>query len=148
MATDQYPNRNVNMPMRQDRVDAARSRQNVPASPGGEFPPADGRGSLREVRKGTWIDDRVHIIGRNASPSKDSPPEWGEGRAVPASYDPLKVYQVELGSPAIFCGRTLSPGKQYQMVGDACTEISASIIDAVELGDIPVSPDAAPSGAR
>jgi hypothetical protein len=152
MATDQYPHRNVNMPMRQDRVDAARARlgANVPTQPSGSFPPQDGKGSKREIRPGMWFDDRVHVLGRDASPSKDTPPEWErkDSRAVPSSYDPLKVYQVSLGSPAEFCGRTLSPGKTYQMTGDTCTAISASIIDAVELGDIPTSPDASPSGAR
>jgi len=149
MATDQYPHRNVTMPMREDRVAAMRARQNaVIPQGGGEFTPADGKGSRREIRPGHWIDDRVHIVDRNALPSKDSPPEWRAGRNVPASYDPLKVYQVELGATAMFCGRALAPGKSYKMVGEACTEISASIVDAVELGDIPVDPDAAPSGAR
>jgi hypothetical protein len=151
MATDQYPHRNINMPMRQDRVDAARARTNIaPNPPSGEFPPQDGKGSKRQIRPGLWFDDRVHVIGRDASPSKDTPPVWDkkDSRAVPASYDPLKVYEVSLGKPALYCGRTLSPGKTYQMVGDACTEISASIVDAVELGDTPVSPDATPSGAR
>ena len=31
------------------------------------------------------------------------------------------------------------------MAGYACTEITAVIVDAVEIGDIPVDPDAQPS---
>jgi len=149
MSTDKHPNQNVNMPMAQSRVDAARARltpaRAVPTYEGGG---RDGKGSRREIRPGEFVDDRRIVIGGPSSPSKDSPPDVREGRNVPASYDPLKVYKVVLGLPAVFAGRTLSPGKSYQMRGDACTEVSASIIDAVELGDIPADPDVAPSGAR
>ena len=87
--------------------------------------------------------------GQNAMPSEDSPPEWPETRATPpASYDPAKVYQIKLGKSATHAGRMLSPGKAYQMVGAACTEVSAAIIDAVELGDVPADPDIAPSAAK
>jgi len=146
MATDKYPNQNVTMPMSQARVDAARARL-TPARPGiPKQPPSNGNGSRREVRPGEWFDDRRIHIGGPSSPSKDSPPDGkAEGRAVPASYDPLKVYSVTLGKPVVFSGRMLSPAKQYQMVGAACTEITACIIDAVEIGDIPVDPNATPS---
>jgi len=147
MATDKYPNQNVNMPMTKGRVEAARARLTPPRVVAGETG-RNGNGSLREVRAGEFVDDRRIEIGGPASPSKDSPPDVRTGRSVPASYDPLKAYQVVLGMTAVFAGRTLSPGKTYQMTGDTCTEVSASIIDAVELGAVPVNPDATPSGAR
>jgi hypothetical protein len=137
------------MPMTQGRVDAARARLDPgrPATP--KYRSANGKGSRRETRPGEWFDDRHIEIGGPSSPSEDSPPEGkAEGRAVPASYDPLKVYSVTLGKPVVFSGRMLSPAKQYQMVGDACTEITANIVDAVEIGDIPADPDAQPSSAK
>lgn len=147
MATDKYPQQNVNMPMKQSALDAARARLDpgrVIASPPAAS--AHGKGSRREVRPGEWIDDRVINIDGPSSPSKDSPPELGKsGKAVPASYDPVKAYQVQLGKAVVFAGRMLSPAKTYRMTGEACTEISASIIDAVELGDVPVDPDSPPS---
>jgi hypothetical protein len=155
MATFKYPHRNVNMPMDPDALAAARSRfdpgtTGLQPMPSG---PADGKGSRREVRKGEWIDDRVINIGGPSSPSKDSPPELPERRDVPpATYDPLKAYAVVLGKPATFAGRVLSPAKSYTMTGDTCTEITTNhpgaIIDVVEMGDIPVHPDATPSAAK
>jgi len=148
MATDKHPNQNVNMPMSQGRVDAARAKLSPPRAGAPKPAPSNGNGSRREMRPGEWFDDRRIVIGGPSSPSKDSPPDGkAEGRAVPASYDPLKVYQVTLGKPVVFAGRMLAPGKTFQVVGAACTEITASIIDAVEIGDIPVDPDATPSVA-
>lgn len=147
MATDKYPQQNVTMPMSQDRIDAARARLDpgVPATPKRG---SSGNGSRRETRPGEWFDDRRIEIGGPSSPSADSPPEHKEGRAVPASYEPGKAYSVTLGKPVMFAGRMLTPGKSYTMAGYACTEISAAVIDAVELGDIPVDPDAQPSAAK
>jgi len=147
MATDKFPNRNVNMPMDEGAVAAARERL-APARSFSAPPPAaaNGKGSRREVRAGEWIDDRRIEIGGPSSPSEDSPPELpGTKGTPPASYDPLKVYQIQLGKPAMHAGRTLSPGKLYMMVGTACTAISGSVLDAVEMGDVPVDPDAQPS---
>lgn len=150
MATEKYPNQNVNMPMKQSAVDAARAR----LDPGRQEPtyesaPSNGKGSRRETRPGEWIDDRVIKTGGQASPSKDSPPDLSQGRGTPpATYDPAKFYQITLGKPIMFAGRMLSPAKVYQMTGDACTEISGAVIDAVELGDIPTNPDVAPSSAQ
>jgi hypothetical protein len=149
MATDKFPQQNVNMPMSQARVDAARARLTPPRAGAPKPAPSNGNGSRREVRPGEWFDDRRIEIGGPSSKSKDSPPDGkAEGRAVPASYDPLKVYQVTLGKPVVFAGRMLAPGKMYQMVGAACAEITACIIDAVEIGDVPVDPDATPSVAK
>ncbi len=148
MATDKHPNQNVNMPMSQDRVDAARARLAPPRAPAPKALP-NGNGSRREVRPGEWIDDRRIQIGGPSSPSKDTPPELGKSeREVPASYDPLKVYHVRLGKPVVFAGRMLNPGRSYQMVGSACTEVTASIVDAVEIGDIPADPSASPSAVK
>jgi len=154
MATEEYPNKNVNMPMRQSAVDKARAS----LDPGRVVPPsgnqvsANGKGSKREVRKGEWFDDRVIDIGGPSSPSNDSPPEiefkTRSGKAVPSSFDPTKVYSVILGKPAMFAGRALAPAKEYMMAGYACTEITASIADAMEVGDIPVDPDVTPSVAK
>ena len=147
MATDRYPNRNVNMPLDQRAVDAARARL-TPAMPGPQqLVPFDGKGSRREVRKGEWIDDRVINIGGPASPSEDSPPEFKKsGRALP-TFTAGKAYQVTLGAPCIFAGRVLSPAKSYQMTGETCLDpnVQPCIVDAVELGDTPVDPDVAPS---
>ena len=148
MATDRFPNQNVNMPHDPKAVQAARDRLVVGQGLPDQLPsqPANGKGSKREVRKGEWIDDRVINIGGPSSPSEDSPPELPSGRATPpATYDVTKVYQITLGKPAVFAGRMLSPAKLYQMTGEACTTISASIIDAVEVGVIPQDPDATPS---
>lgn len=148
MATDKYPNQNVVMPMSKARLDAARAR----LDPGRAFAPlptgpADGKGSRREIRQGEWIDDRKIDIGGPSSPSSDSPPELQKksGKAVPASFDPLKVYSVTINKPVLFAGRMLTPGKSYIMAGYVCTEVKPSIIEAVELGDVPVDPDSPPS---
>lgn len=151
MATDQYPQRNVNMPMDEAAVAAARARLN-PGVPQGPMPiaPQDGKGSRREVRKGEWVDDRVIVIGGPASPSKDSPPEPEVGgRALP-TFTAGKAYQVTLGKACTFAGRVLAPAKSYQMTGETCLdpEVQPCIIDAVELGDTPVDPDIAPSSAK
>jgi len=154
MATDKFPQRNVNMPMDPEAVEAARARLTPPRGYVPEtMPPQNGKGSLREVRKGEWVDDRVIEIGGPSSPSKDSPPEFAQVRDTPpASYNAAKVYSIILGKPAVFCGRVISPAKAYQMTGDTCTTITTdypgAIIDAVEVGDIPQSPDAAPSSAE
>jgi len=150
MATDKYPNQNVNMPMDPGALAAARAR----SAPKGIAPsygnaPANGKGSRRQVGPKEWIDDRVHVMGGPVEPSADSPPELPQARDTPpASYDPTKVYQITLGKGAVHAGRMLSPGKSYRMVGAACTEVSAAIIDAVELGDVPAQPDVAPSAAK
>ena len=150
MATDKHPQQNVNMPMRQDRVDAARARLAPPNAGAPRSLPSNGSGSRREMRPGEWFDDRRIEVGGPSSPSEDSPPDAGnrEERAVPASYDAAKVYEVKIGRPVVFAGRVLSPAKAYRMVGTACTEITAVIVDAVEIGDIPVDPDAQPSMAK
>ena len=145
MATDRYPNQNTRMPMNPRAVEAARART-VQGKPSPAPEPMNGNGSVREIRPGEWIDDRRNVIGGPASPSKDSPPELPEARDTPpASYDPTKVYQITLGKPAVHAGRTLAPGKTYLIVGASCTEIAASVIDAVEIGDIPADPDVQPS---
>jgi hypothetical protein len=135
------------------RVEAARER--ILAPPRGAVPETQptangGKGSRREVRKGEWVDDRVIVQGGPSSPSSDTPPEPPQQRGTPpASYDAAKVYSIVLGKPATFAGRVLSPAKAYQMTGETCTEVTTShpgaIIDAVELGNIPTSPDIAPS---
>src|SRR4051812_44390425 len=94
MATERYPNQNVNMPMDPNAVQAVRDRT-APKQGSGVtvFAPADGKGSRRQVRPGEWVDDRRIVLDGKASPSHDSPPELkGSGKALPASYDPLKVY--------------------------------------------------------
>jgi len=146
MATEKYPNQNVNIPYPQAAVDRARARlapgRNVPT-----FESPNGKGSRREVRPGEWLDDRRIVIGGPASPSKDSPPELPAVRGTPpASYDVTKVYSIKLGKGIMFAGRMLSPGKEYQMTGEACTTVSSAVIDAVELGSIPADPDSQPSG--
>lgn len=155
MATDKFPQRNVNMPMDPKAVESERQRRLAPPRTfvPETAPPANGKGSRREVRKGEWIDDRIIVIGGPSSPSTDSPPELPERRdAPPATYDAAKVYSIVLGKPAIFCGRVLSPAKAYQMTGDTCTQITTdhpgAIIDAVMLGDTPVNPDIEPSQAK
>jgi hypothetical protein len=151
MATEQYPNRNVNMPMDESAVAAARARLN-PGIPNGPMPlaPHDGKGSRREVRKGEWVDDRIINIGGPSSPSKDSPPELPKkgGRALP-TFTAGMVYQVILGKACMFAGRALSPAKSYQMTGETCLDpaVQPCILDAVELGATPVDPDVVPSGA-
>jgi hypothetical protein len=146
MATDKYPQRNVNMPMEEGALAAARARLDPGGAPTGLMPyvPQDGKGSRREIRKGEWVDDRVMVIGSpTSSPSKDSPPEWKKsGRALP-TFTAGKVYQVTLGKACIFAGRALAPAKSYQMTGETCLdpEVQPCIVDAVELGDTPVDPD-------
>lgn len=149
MATDKHPNQNVTMPISPARLDAARARLDPGRAASPKSMPSTGNGSRREIRPGEWFDDRRIVIGGPSSPSADSPPEHkADAREVPASYDPLKVYSVTLGKPVVFSGRMLSPAKQYQMTGEACTEITAAIVDAVEVGDVPVDPDAQPSSAK
>jgi hypothetical protein len=152
MATDQYPQRNVNMPMDEAALRAARAKLD-PGVGSGPMPstPQDGKGSRREIRKGEWIDDRVIVIGGPASPSEDSPPDLPKKseRALP-TFTAGKAYQVTLGKACIFAGRVLSPAKAYQMTGETCLdpEVQPCIVDAVELGDTPTSPDVAPSAAE
>lgn len=152
MATDKHPNQNVNMPMSANALAAARARLGTSGAGSPPLEPRDGKGSRREVRPGEWINDRKIILNDlKGSRASDSPPEWDkkDERAVPASFDPLKAYSVTLAKGVVFCGRMLSPGKIYQMQGEACTEIvtasPGSILDAVEIGDVPVDPDAQPS---
>ena len=149
MATNRYPNQNVNMPINRGAVQAARNR-NVPESSGRQMQlaPQNGKGSRREIGNGEWIDDRVIDIGGPASPSEGGPePTMNRvaERAVPTSYNPGKVYSVRLSKPAEYAGRTLPPAAEYMMVGTACTEITDAIYDAVEVGDVPVDPDSEPS---
>ena len=150
MATDKYPNQNVVMPMSEGAVEAVRARNVVPTSRYAQPPaPVNGNGSRRQTGANEWVDDRRIVLDQPASPSEDTPPEFREARDTPpASYDPLKVYQITLGKGVVFAGRMLAPGKVYQMTGEACTAVSAAVIDAVELGDIPVDPDAQPSAAK
>jgi hypothetical protein len=155
MATERYPQRNVNMPMDPGAVEAARQRGVPNVSAVTAFTgPADGNGSRRQSANGEWIDDRRIVMDGPASPSADSPPEVEEReRGVkgtpPASYDPTKVYKVKLGKPSTHAGRVLSADADYQMTGATCTEVAAAtsgaIIDAVELGPVPADPNVAPS---
>lgn len=148
MATDKHPNQNVVMPMNKARIDAARARLDPGRASAPAPEPSDGKGSRREVRAGEWVDDRKITIGGPSSASKDSPPELKKGgKALPASYDPAKVYSVKISKPVVFAGRMLTPGKDYTMAGHVCAnpDITPAIIDAVELGDVPVDPDSAPS---
>jgi len=146
MATDKHPNQNVNVPILKARIEAARAR----LDPGRSISPlatapVGGKGSRREIRPGEWIDDRVIDVGSmKASPSKDSPPVI-ESRTIPATFDPLKVYAVTLSRSVEIDGRWRSPSASYEMVGAVAEANRAAIADAVELGDIPVDPDAAPS---
>ena len=147
MATEQYPQRNVNMPMDPAAVEAARNRGVPTAAAITPFSgPADGNGSRRQVANGEWIDDRRIVLDAPPTPSEDSPPEpdaLGAGtHVVPGSYDPAKVYQVKLGKPSTHAGRVLSADADYMMTGATCTEVGDAIIDAVEIGDIPAEPDA------
>jgi hypothetical protein len=152
MATDKYPNQNVNVPMDPKAVAAARARlaPRPDASPL-TTAPAHGKGSRRQIGPGEWIDDRVmEIDSPTSSPSKDSPPEFKrDGKVVPASFDPAKVYQIAMAKPMPVDGRYASPANLYYMVGTVCTALIAAdpecILDAVELGDIPVDPDSPPS---
>ena len=73
MATDKFPQQNVNMPMSQDRVDAARAKLTPPRAGTQKPAPSNGNGSRREVRPGEWFDDRRIEIGGPSSKSKDSP---------------------------------------------------------------------------
>jgi len=152
MATFDYPQRNVNMPMDEAAIEAVRAKLNPGGVTGEALPsaPSNGKGSRREVRKGEWVDDRVIVIGGPASPSEDSPPELKKSeRAIP-TFVAGKVYQVTLGKACIFAGRVLAPAKSYQMTGETCLdpEVQPCIVDAVELGDTPTSPDVAPSAAE
>jgi len=150
MATEKYPHQNVNMPMDPRRVAAMRNRDVV----AGVSPPiivvtGSGNGSLRQIGNGEWIDDRVIDHGYfgpvEPSAGDDRRPELPSRRDVPASYDPTKVYEIKLKAPVQFAGRWLDPTMEILMQGADCTGIADSIIDAVEVGDIPVYPDTAPS---
>ena len=150
MATEKYPQRNVNVPMDAGAVEAARNRGVPNASIAPRMDPPEGsNGSRRQVASGEWIDDRKIILDAPPSPSEDSPPEveakGRAGKAVPGSYDPMKIYAVKLGEPTTHAGRVCGADSQYYLTGATCTEMSAAIIDAVEYGDIPVEPNAAPS---
>ena len=153
MATTEHPNRNVNMPMDEAAVAAARAKLDPgvpgPASQAMPNAPYNGKGSKREVRKGEWIDDRVINIGGPASPSKDSPPEYKKSERALPTFAAGKVYQVTLGKSCMFAGRALSPAKSYQMTAETCLDpdVQPCIVDAVELGDTPTDPDVAPSMA-
>lgn len=150
MATQEHPNRNVNMPMDEAALKAARDRLD-PGVPGpSQMPNApSGNGSRREVRRGEWVDDRVIVIGGPASPSEDSPPDPRRSERALPTFTAGKVYQVTLGKACIFAGRVLAPAKAYQMTGETCLdpEVQPCIFDAVELGDTPSEPDVAPSSA-
>ena len=105
-----------------------------------------GKGSRREIRPGEWIDDRVIDIGSmKASPSEGVIPVFPEQRAIPATFDPLKVYAVTLARSVQIDGLWRSPSASYEMVGAVAEANRADIADATELGDIPVDPDAQPS---
>jgi hypothetical protein len=149
MATDQYPQRNHNMPMDERALEAARARLN-PGSAGTPMTPAptDGKGSRRQVRPGEWVDDRVIKIGGPASPSEGKPPELRKGKALP-TFDPGKIYNVTLAEACVFAGRTLTPANVFYMTGDTCLDpgVNPHIADAVVYEDIPVEPDAPPSMA-
>ena len=152
MATERYPQQNVNMPMDSGAVEAARNRGVPKVAAITPFSgPADGHGSRRQMANGEWIDDRQITLDAPPSPSEDSPPEIGEReRGVkgtpPASYDPTKVYQVKLGKPSTHAGRILSAdAENYFMTGATCTEVGDAIIDAVEIGDIPNDGTVSPS---
>jgi hypothetical protein len=148
MATDRYPQRNHNVPMPDGAVSGARQALLDPGSTGPSQPPVTGKGSRREVRPGEWVDDRVIQIGGPASPSEGDPPEWKrrDSKILP-TFTPGKVYDVKLGKSCTFAGRILNPSMKFQMTGETCldAEVQPCIIDAVELGDTPVSPDAPPS---
>jgi hypothetical protein len=152
MATDKYPNQNVNVPIGDRALAAARAK----LAPGGyapvpPTPQVNGKGSKREVRKGEWIDDRVIQIGGPASPSEDSPPELPKKRDAKAlpTFVADKAYSVSLAESVVVDGRALSPGKEYIMAGYVCIALApTAITDAVELGDIPADPDVAPSAAK
>ena len=147
MATEKYPQRNVNMPMDPGAVQAARDR-GAPKGPAiTPFAGAEnGNGSRRQVANGEWIDDRRIVLGAPPTPSEESPPEpdglSAQPLVVPGSYDPAKVYEVRLGKPSAHAGRVLSADAVYFMIGETCTEVADAIIDAVEIGDIPAEPDA------
>jgi hypothetical protein len=152
MATDKYPQRNVNVPGDPDAIAAAQARLAPPrgAAPLTSAPASNGKGSRRQIAPGEWVDDRVITFGGPASPSKDSPPEikGPETRVLP-TFSAAKVYEVKMAKPMPVDGRFASPANTYQMIGDVCIALIAAdancILDAVELGDIPVHPDAAPS---
>lgn len=153
MATEKYPNRNVNIPYDDAQLATVRGRLAPPRGYGGlpmSNAPADGKGSRREVRKGEWVDDRVFPMGGPSLPSKDSPPELEKDTRVLPTFVDTKAYQVVLLKPVVVDGRMLAPAKSYIMAGHVCTPITASILDAVELGDTPVNPnppDPAPEAA-
>lgn len=146
MATDKYPQRNVNYPFSKEALDAVRSRLTPPVTQFSHVaPPSGGKGSRREVRPGEWIDDRVIVIDGPATPSDESRVEpKRETRALPV-FSTTKVYSVMLAKPVQQDGQWLSPAISYEMVGAVCIAVSASILDAVEIGDIPFDPDAPPS---
>jgi hypothetical protein len=153
MATDKYPQRNHNMPMQEGALAGARARMLDPGVAGSvsNQPPVNGKGSRREVRAGEWVDDRVIVIGGPASPSDGEPPAMKgmDGRSLP-TFTAGKVYQVTLGKACMFAGRMLSPSMAFQMTGDTCLDpaVQPCILEATEIGDVPVDPDVAPSAAK
>lgn len=149
MATNEYPQRNINYPFTKDALAAARARLAPKMTQNVQTPiPSGGKGSLREVRKGEWIDDRVIDPNGPASPSDEGRQEpKRESKALP-TFSNTKVYSVELSKPVLQDGQWLKPAISYQMVGAVCASISGSILDATELGDIPVDPDVEPTAAK
>jgi hypothetical protein len=152
MATDKYPQRNHNMPMNEGALAAARARLNPGGGVAPVQPPASGKGSRREVRPGEWVDDRVIEFGSmTASPSEGEPPapRGMDGKSLP-TFTADKVYSVLLGKSCMYAGRTLSPSMTFEMTGDVCLDpnVTPCIVEATEIGDKPVSQDAAPSGAK
>lgn len=152
MATDKYPNQNVNMPIPPARLEALRSRLAPPGAPPPSYPPAHGGGSRRQVRPGEWVDDRTVEIGGPASPSSDTPPPFPEGwdekgqrKGKSVVYNDTFVYNVILFKACVVDGRMLSPAKSYQMVGGVLNTITDSVLRADSIADIPQDPDAPPS---
>lgn len=147
MATEKYPQRNHNIPMRDDEVNAARQVLD-PGSGGPVQAPVSGRGSKRDVRPGEWVDDRIIQIGGPASPSEGKARKLfgADGRALP-TFESGKVYAVKLGKPCMFAGRMLSPSMSFEMTGDTCNDpvVGPCIAEAEYVGDLMVQPDAAPS---
>jgi hypothetical protein len=72
-----------------------------------------------------------------------------DGKSLP-TFTADKVYSVLLGKSCMYAGRTLSPSMTFEMTGDVCLDpnVTPCIVEATEIGDKPVSQDAAPSGAK
>ena len=141
MATDRYPNRNVNMPIPEGRLAAARARTGAGRAPHYmpmTLPPGGGKGSKRETRPGEWIDDRVIDLNAPIEPSKETPPEPPEpSQRVTGGVGDDKVYNVKLSKPAMYAGRMLSPGKDYVMAGYVVNDVADSVLTIEEIGDLP-----------